>query len=741
MPIFLRQSTASQEIPLGYFVDSTDGNTAETALSIANTDIDIWKTGATTLADKNSGGATHIAGGIYYCVLDATDTDTIGPLVVYCKVAGALATRTECCVLDEAVYDSLFGTAALITSGTGTGQLSVTSGVASANVTQWLGNAAATPTVAGVPEVDVTHWIGTAAATPTVAGVPEVDITHIGGSAVSTTTAQLGVNVVQISTDATAADNLELQYDGTGLQGDTYPVRQDQLSTVTTGSSAISTTAESFTLTTGSEGSGTYASTAARDGTYHRLDDAAGTFEGYYQFDIGADGIPVNVNLYGYVNGNNDTVGVFAYNWGGATWQQIGSIVGQSVSTPAQYQFACYAIHVGTGANLGKVRIRLYATGLTSSQTFIDQAFASYTVVRRTVGYQDGAVWLDTVNGTAGTTLWTNGTADYPCNTIANAITVATALGVKKINIVNGSSVTLAASMADYTLAGDNWTLALGGQSIDGATITGAHITGTGTGTAHCHFTRCEIGTSTLPTFKSIDCYWTGVVTMGNATSDYFITNAVDGVAGNNNAEFTFAANCHLHLQGWSGGVTINSMAAGSTVEVNGGGTMTLAASCTGGTALIRGAFDLTDSSGGAVTITDTARWNENQNVTNVTGNVTGSVGSVTGNVGGNVTGSVGSVGAGGITAASFAAGAVDAAALAADAVNEIWAKAMSDLAAVPAINASVLDAINFIFCLSRNALTQTSAQSALKRDDGTTTFATSNVGDDGTTFTRSEWT
>lgn len=115
MPIYLRQSTASQEIPLGYFVDSTDGNTEETALTIANTDIKIWKTGATTLANKNSGGATHISNGVYYAVLDATDTDTIGPLVVFVHVSGALTVRVECCVLDEAVYDVMFGTVALAT--------------------------------------------------------------------------------------------------------------------------------------------------------------------------------------------------------------------------------------------------------------------------------------------------------------------------------------------------------------------------------------------------------------------------------------------------------------------------------------------------------------------------------------------------------------------------------------------------------------------------------------------------
>jgi hypothetical protein len=107
--IFLKQSTASQEVPLGYFVDSTDGNTEETALSIANTDIKVWKTGATTLANKNSGGATHISNGIYYAVLDATDTDTLGPLVIFVHVSGALTVRLECCVLAANVYDSLVG--------------------------------------------------------------------------------------------------------------------------------------------------------------------------------------------------------------------------------------------------------------------------------------------------------------------------------------------------------------------------------------------------------------------------------------------------------------------------------------------------------------------------------------------------------------------------------------------------------------------------------------------------------
>lgn len=158
MAITLRQSTASQEIVLGPFLDSTDGNTEETALTIANTDIKIWKMGATTLANKNSGGATHISNGIYSAVLDATDTDTLGGLVIFIHVAGALAVRLECEVLNAANYDAFI-------AGTGTYP---------ANVTQ------------------------------------------LAGSAIDQTAGLINANVKQISTDATAADNLEAMLDGTG---------------------------------------------------------------------------------------------------------------------------------------------------------------------------------------------------------------------------------------------------------------------------------------------------------------------------------------------------------------------------------------------------------------------------------------------------------------------------------------------------------------------------------------------
>lgn len=105
--IYLRQSTASQEIPIGPLVDSSDGNTEETGLTIANTDIKLWKCGASSLVSKNSGGATHTANGTYIATLDATDTNTAGSLRVQCHISGALVWWVDCVVLPSNVYDSM----------------------------------------------------------------------------------------------------------------------------------------------------------------------------------------------------------------------------------------------------------------------------------------------------------------------------------------------------------------------------------------------------------------------------------------------------------------------------------------------------------------------------------------------------------------------------------------------------------------------------------------------------------
>ncbi|MGL5094196.1 MAG: hypothetical protein ACRDD1_01315, partial [Planctomycetia bacterium] len=107
MAISLKTNTASQEIALGPFLDATDGVTPLTGLTINAANIKLWKPGATSLVAKNSGGAVHMADGVYYCVLDATDTNMHGTLLVFIHVAGALPVKVVCQVFPTNVYSSL----------------------------------------------------------------------------------------------------------------------------------------------------------------------------------------------------------------------------------------------------------------------------------------------------------------------------------------------------------------------------------------------------------------------------------------------------------------------------------------------------------------------------------------------------------------------------------------------------------------------------------------------------------
>lgn len=104
----LRQSTASQIISLGQFLDSTDGDSEENGLTISNTDIKIRKNGATTLANKSSGGATNISNGVYHATLNATDSNTLGRLEIYVHVAGALAVKATFRVLTATAFDAIY---------------------------------------------------------------------------------------------------------------------------------------------------------------------------------------------------------------------------------------------------------------------------------------------------------------------------------------------------------------------------------------------------------------------------------------------------------------------------------------------------------------------------------------------------------------------------------------------------------------------------------------------------------
>lgn len=189
----LKYNTASQEIPLGYFLDSTDGNTEETGLTIANTDIKLWKNGATSLVNKNSGGATHMSNGIYYATLDATDTNTYGPMVVFVHPSGALGVRLECAVMYSGAFDAFY---------------SDSGGKIRANVVEISGDAVAADNLESACDGNTYNIGGGAVVAASVTGAVGSVTGNLGGNVAGSvgSMAAGGITAASIATGAIDAD-------------------------------------------------------------------------------------------------------------------------------------------------------------------------------------------------------------------------------------------------------------------------------------------------------------------------------------------------------------------------------------------------------------------------------------------------------------------------------------------------------------------------------------------------------
>lgn len=103
--MWVRQSTATTLV-LGPFVDNVDGFTAETALTITNTEVLLSKNAGAFAAKSETTSLTHMSNGHYSCLLNTTDTNTLGKLRVIVNETGALPIWLDLEVVPAMIYDS-----------------------------------------------------------------------------------------------------------------------------------------------------------------------------------------------------------------------------------------------------------------------------------------------------------------------------------------------------------------------------------------------------------------------------------------------------------------------------------------------------------------------------------------------------------------------------------------------------------------------------------------------------------
>lgn len=103
---WLKQSTAVT-IQLGPFLLASDGDTEQTSLLLGSGVFLLSKNGGAFATKNDSSGGTHDDGGWYTTDLDATDTGTLGRLIIKTHAVGSLYVWREFMVVPANVYDSL----------------------------------------------------------------------------------------------------------------------------------------------------------------------------------------------------------------------------------------------------------------------------------------------------------------------------------------------------------------------------------------------------------------------------------------------------------------------------------------------------------------------------------------------------------------------------------------------------------------------------------------------------------
>ena len=313
----------------------------------------------------------------------------------------------------------------------------------------------------------------------------------------------------------------------------------------------------------GSVQSGSYSSTEGENGVYHDIDYFGDDdIDIVYGYAVGGNRQATSVDFAGFVQGSSDEMIIAVYDHVGDAWENKKTISGTNGSDNTALDIALLSKHTGTGSDLGKVFIRIHKVTTTPSNLSVDMLLTSAVNVSQSVGYADGAIWVDTNHSSTGTTPYVDGVADNPAGTWAAALTLSASLGIERFRIVNGSAIELTGTSDNFTMLGFGWTLDLSDEAINGAYIEGAIVSGTGTATSvNPKFKECRFGTVTLPPCGCQTCGFGvgGLEFTAGSTGQYAFIDSFSLVPGSGSPTLNFDGvgdTVGINVRRWAGGAT-----------------------------------------------------------------------------------------------------------------------------------------------------------------------------------------
>jgi len=432
---------------------------------------------------------------------------------------------------------------------------------------------------------------------------------------------------------ATLADNNRSMADNTG--GTTFDSSTDSLAELqgqVVSGVPENEVATAQTLTLVGAVAGSYTDTETKNDVYLEVSpDGADPFDFYLTFQV-EDKVLDSIVVNGRTLDGSGVRGthVWAYDWQtdpsgvSASWQQISGSSTLITESGVDLDFPYPLLNKHRSAT-GEVRIRFTSLRSTATDTvFLDQVIVRAVASGLTAGEIADAVWLqgspvfysnaihiDTVHGTAGTVVGENGTPTNPVDNIADAYTLSQALKFERFFISNGSQLILDRDYTGYTFAGTGYSLDLNDQEVAFTKIVGANLEGLATSAipAPLQFEQCRTQATgvSLPPFSIIQsAIGDGII--ATAAGTYTVDFCSSGVAGTGTPAFTFISNVNFNVRHYSGGLEIKAMNSTCNMSFEGDGHLIINANCTGGVISLKGNIEVTDNSGGLVTLSQVAR-------------------------------------------------------------------------------------------------------------------------------------
>lgn len=272
-------------------------------------------------------------------------------------------------------------------------------------------------------------------------------------------------------------------------------------------------------------------------------------------------------------------------------------------------KIATNAINADSMAADGSVQIAAAVwdrvlTGVTHN--IVNSAGRRLRQIQEAGGYSGGAVWLDTIDGTAGTDPFENGTETNPVDSIIDALTIAASVNLKIVHVLPGSSIQLAAAFENMVMTGDQYEVDLNGQSISGSRINNCRgISGTFVAVAaRPSFIFSLLNNVTADPFDCFECGYLGTLTIGTAGT-FTLGGSATVLPHGTYAVIDYGAGLdasNITIQSWGGGgIEIQNAGAGAgtySLSMHGWGELVINANCSDTTVIdLHGSIELTNNS------------------------------------------------------------------------------------------------------------------------------------------------